>query len=309
MNAPYNWQTINSETYVVSPSTLHTRNNALFSFFRKYLIQKVLGIFKFKLPENWAENYFLYTLFLQGFVAVVNTDKFGVIPQNCGLQGYNVMYQPTHAVIANPLLTGMLTPVIDRQCALIKLMPDYSSINDLVNYYADNMAMSAEALEMNIANSKLSYMFSSKSKQGAESLKKLFDDVQKGELGVFYDSALSKKRNNGETELPWTVFNQDLKTSFIAPDLMDCMRRWEELFCNDVGISNVRSDKKERLIVAEAESNNEETRSKAELWLETLQKGCDTANRLFGIDMGVKFRNEHANRDNVTTDAEPKPIQ
>lgn len=305
MNVPYSWQTINSETHVVSPSTLHTRNNALFSFFRKYLIQKALSVFKFKLPENWAENYFMYTLFLQGFIAVVNTDKFGVIPQNCGLQGYNIMYQPTHVVIANPLLTGILTPVIDRQCALIKLMPDYSNINDLVNYYADNMAMSAEALEMNIANSKLSFMFSSKSKQGAESLKKLFDGVQKGELGVFYDNALNKKRNNGEQELPWTVFNQDLKQSFIAPDLMDCMRRWEELFCNDIGLNNVRSDKKERLIVAEAESNNEETQSKAELWLETIKKGCETANRLFGIDMGVEFRNEHVNRYNVSTNTEP----
>lgn len=301
MNAPYSWQTINSETYVVSPSTLHTRSNALFSFFRKYLIQKAISVFRFKLPENWAENYFMYTLFLQGFIAVVNTDKFGVIPQNCGLQGYNVMYQPTHVVIANPLLTGILTPMIDKQCALIKLMPDYSNINDLVNYYADNMAMSAETLEMNIANSKLSFLFSSKSKQGAESLKKLFDNMQKGELGVFYDSALNKKRNNGEQEVPWTVFNHDLKQSFIAPDLMDCMRRWEELFCNDIGLNNVRSDKKERLIVAEAESNNEETQSKVELWLETIKKGCETANRLFGIDMGVEFRNEHVNRYNVST--------
>ena len=100
MSAPYSWQAINSVTWAVSPSTLHTRNNELFSFFRKYLIQKVLSVFKFKLPDNWAENYFLYTLFLEGYIAIINTDKFGVIPQNCGLQGYNVMYQPTHAVPA-----------------------------------------------------------------------------------------------------------------------------------------------------------------------------------------------------------------
>lgn len=308
MSAPYSWQAINSVTWAVSPSTLHTRNNELFSFFRKYLIQKVLSVFKFKLPDNWAENYFLYTLFLEGYIAIINTDKFGVIPQNCGLQGYNVMYQPTHAVIANPLLTGILTPVIDKQCALIKLMPDYSGVSDIVNYYADNMAMSAEALEMNIMNSKLSYLFAAKNKQGAESMKKIFDQLQRGELGVFYDDKLRRKSGNGDTETPWEVFNQDLRNSFIAPELMDCMRRWEELFCNEIGIGNVRSDKKERMIVAEAESNNEESRSKAELWLETLKEGCEKANQLFGIEMEVEFRSEHVNNDYKPTNSGQQPV-
>lgn len=308
MNAPYTWQTINSVTWAYSPSTLHTRNNELFSFFRKYLIQKLLSVFKFKLPEKWAENYFMYTLFLTGYIAVIETDKFGVIPQGCGLQGYNVMYQPTHAVISNPLLTGILTPQIDRQCALIKLMPDYSGVSDIVNYYADNMAMSAESLEMNIANAKMSYLFSARNKQGAESLKKILDQIQRGELGVFYDESLRRTTPNSGTQDPWTVFNQDIRNSFVAPELMDCMRRWEELFCNDIGIGNVRSDKKERMIVAEAESNNEESRSKAELWLETIQKGCNKANELFGIDMGVEFRSEHVNNDYKPTNSEPRLV-
>lgn len=272
------------------------------------MIQKLLSVFKFNLPKHWAENYFLYTLFLEGYIAVINTDKFGVIPQNCGLQGYNVMYQPTHAVIANPLLTGILTPMIDKQCAIIKLMPDYSGACDIVNYYADNMAMSAEALEMNIMNSKLSYLFAAKNKQGAESMKKIFDQLQRGELGVFYDDKLRRKSGNGDTEAPWEVFNQDLRNSFIAPELMDCMRRWEELFCNEIGIGNVRSDKKERLIVAEAESNNEESRSKAELWLETLKEGCEKTNELFGIEMGVKFRSEHVNNDYKPTNVGQQSI-
>ena len=78
-------------------------NTPLSRFFQKYLLQKAISVFKWKLPENWSADYFLYTLYMWGYVAIINTDKFGVIPQGCGLRGFDVFYRPTHAVIANPL--------------------------------------------------------------------------------------------------------------------------------------------------------------------------------------------------------------
>lgn len=285
----YGYDFINLYNSSYSPSTLHTKNNGLYNFFRKYLMQKVMSVFEFELPESWASNYFMYTLFMRGFIAVVNTDRFGVICQESGLQGYNVFYNPTHAVITNPLLTGILTPQIGIQCELIKLQPDYSGVSDIVGYYADNMAMAAEACEMNVANSKLSYLFSANGKSQAESLKKILDAVQRGELGVFYDEKL-RTRNGTMNDKPWETFATNLKQNFIAPDLQDTMRRWEELFCNEVGIPNVRSDKKERLITAEAESNNIECSSKSALWLETMKADIEKVNKMFGLDISVKMR-------------------
>lgn len=292
---PYNYDFINTVSSSFSPSTLHTKNTQLFNYFRKYLLQKAMSVFKFALPENWQENYFMYTLFLSGFVAVVNTDKFGVICQESGLQGYNVFYNPTHAVIVNPLLTGILNPQIGRECELIKLQPDYMGISDIVNYYADNMAMTAEACEMNTMNSKLSYLFSARNKTQAESLKKILDEIQSGELGVFYDEKIRRASVSGDSTAPWETFANNLRNNFIAPDLQDTMRRWEELFCNDVGIPNTRSDKKERLITAEAESNNVECVSKAELWLETMRKDIEKVNSMFNLNISVKMRNEVKN--------------
>lgn len=292
---PYSYEMVNLFNSSYSPSTLHTKNTQMFMFFKKYLLEKVMSVFEFELPEMWDKNYFLYSLFLNGYLAVVNTDKFGVICQHCGLRGYNIYYNPTHAIIVNPLLTGILEPKINTQCSLIKLQPDYSGISDIVNYYADNMAMTAESCEMNIMNSKLSFLFAVRGKSQAESMKKILDDVMRGELGVFYD----EKLKIGDGNIPLDFFNNDLKKNFIAPELQDTLRRWEEMFCNEVGIPNTRSDKKERMIVDEVNSNNIECFTKVELWLETLKEGVEKTNRMFNLNLNVKLRHNEGGENNA----------
>lgn len=292
---PYSYEMINLFNSSYSPSTLHTKNTQMFTFFKKYLLEKVMSVFEFELPEMWDKNYFLYSLFLNGYLAIVNTDKFGVICQHCGLRGYNIYYNPTHAIIVNPLLTGILEPKIGTQCSLIRLQPNYSGVSDIVNYYADNMAMTAETCEMNIMNSKLSFLFAVRGKSQAESMKKILDRVMRGELGVFYDEKLKMGNDN----IPLDFFNNDLKKNFIAPELQDTLRRWEEMFCNEVGIPNIRSDKKERMIVDEVNSNNIECFTKAELWLETLKEGVEQTNKMFGLDLGVKLRHNEGGGNNA----------
>lgn len=292
---PYSYEMINLFNSSYSPSTLHTKNTQMFMFFKKYLLEKVMSVFEFELPKMWDKNYFLYSLFLNGYLAIVNTDKFGVICQHCGLRGYNIYYNPTHAIIVNPLLTGILEPKIGTQCSLIRLQPNYSGVSDIVNYYADNMAMTAETCEMNIMNSKLSFLFAVRGKSQAESMKKILDQVMKGELGVFYDEKLKMGNDN----IPLDFFNNDLKKNFIAPELQDTLRRWEEMFCNEVGIPNIRSDKKERMIVDEVNSNNIECFTKAELWLETLKEGVEQTNKMFNLDLSVKLRHNEGGGNNA----------
>ena len=292
---PYSYEMINLFNSSYSPSTLHAKNTQMFTFFKKYLLEKVMSVFEFELPEMWDKNYFLYSLFLNGYLAIVNTDKFGVICQHCGLRGYNIYYNPTHAVIVNPLLTGILEPKIGTQCSLIRLQPNYSGVSDIVNYYADNMAMTAETCGINIMNSKLSFLFAVRGKSQAESMKKILDQVMEGELGVFYDEKLKMGNDN----IPLDCFNNDLKKNFIAPELQDTLRRWDEMFCNEVGIPNIRSDKKERMIVDEVNSNNIECFTKAELWLETLKEGVEQTNKMFNLDLSVKLRHNEGGGNNA----------
>lgn len=302
MSAPYSYIEQNIAYSSYSPSTLHTRNNALFSYFFRYLFMELMSKFKFTIPEHWAMNYFRGILFGRGFISVVKTDKYGVICQDCGLMGYNVFYQPTNAVISNPLLTGILQPRIGKECAIIKIKDDYTGILDLLAYYADHMALITESAEMNIANSKVAFMFSAKNRAGAESMKKVLDQIMSGNVGVFYDEKLRRDRN-GQSETPYDVFNQNVKNIYIAGDLIDLLRRYKEMFFNDVGINSVNTTKKERLITDEANANNEERMSKIQLMIENIRTGMNEANKIFGINLSVELTGEGVyNERNINTE-------
>ena len=284
--APFYYDYINAANSVVSPSTVHCKNTGLQRYFARYLIQKAIAVFKWKMPENWAENYVLYSLYSWGYVAVVNTDKFGVIAQACVLKGYDIYYQPTHAIITNPLLKGILEPRINQQCTILRLQPDYGGIIDKVNFYADMMALCAETIGTNILNSKLSYIFAAANKTDAESFKKMFDQVASGEPASFVGRGLF----NEDGSPNWMQFNQDLKNTYVADEIMIDLRKWEQEFCRDLGINNANTEKKERMIVDEVASNNEETRLWADLTLEQLKKDCKKTRELFGIELDVDYR-------------------
>lgn len=287
--APYMYDYINAEVSQHSPSTVHTKNTELQRFFARYLLQKAMSVFKWDLPETWDRDYFLYVLYGIGYIAVINTDKYGVIPQQCGLDGYNIFYQPKRALVTNPLLKGLRSLDIGTQCTLIKLQPDYGSVMDLVGFYADMMALTAETAGVNLVNSRLSYVFFGKNKNTAESQKKLFDRVASGEPATFVDTALYDVQSGNPS---WIPFQQNVGQNYIAGDALADLRKWEMMFDTDIGIPNANTDKKERLISDEVNANNVEVTSKADLWLDQLQKSFAQTSKMFGIKLGVEWRNK-----------------
>ena len=68
------------------------------------------------------------------------------------------------------------------------------------------------------------------------------------------------------------------------------MRKIEAEFDTEIGIPNANTDKAERLITDEVNANNVETATRCELWLESIKKGVDKANSMFGLSISVDWR-------------------
>lgn len=272
---PYNY--VNLTNSKIEPSTIHAKDNELTVFFSRYLLQKAMSVFTWQLPETWAKDYFLYVLYCNGFISVVNTNKFGIICQACTLSGHDVFYRPTNAIICNPLLKGFTQPRIDKQCTIIKLQEDYGGIMDLVSYYASMMALVASTAGVNVLNSKLSWVFTAKNKAAAEAFKKLYDKIASGEPAVVQDESLL----NSDGSVAWEAFAQNVGQNFIAPQLLDTLNTLENKFSTVIGIPNANTDKRERLISDEVNANNTDTYSTVSMWLEQLQESCTKANNMF----------------------------
>lgn len=287
MNLPVNYEFINQYNAMRSPSTVHCRNTALVEYYTRYLFQKVISVFEFEgLPEEWADNYFKYVLFGYGVIAVIYTDKYGVICQDCGLSGFDVFYQPTRCIIANPHLPGLKEFKIHENCEIIKLQPDYGSVMDLVTTYADLMALALETTGANLLNSKLSYVFFADNKTAAESFKKVYDRVASGEPMAVIDKLLVKEDGTPA----WQMFTQNVGQNYITDRLLNDMKTLEDQFNTVIGVPNANTQKRERMITDEVNANNVDTQCRVNLWLETMNKDIEQVNKMFGTDIKVKYR-------------------
>ena len=290
-SVPFYYDYINTIDSSVQPANQHVLNTQTGRFYQRYLLKKALAVFNWKLPEWWDENYFLYVLYCRGYLAVLDTEQFGVIPQECGLQGYNVFYRPTDAVIANPLLPGIQRRRIDTDCVLMQLQPDYTGILDLCAHYAEKMSLASSAINQNLWHTRIATVFFAGSDAEQQSVKKAYDRMSSGDPMV----VVHKNLRDADGNLKYEVFNRDVKSSYIISDLIADLRKIEAEFDTRVGIPNANTDKRERLITDEVNANNVETTILSDLWMDSIQDGIKKVRDMFGIEITCERRYEDAN--------------
>lgn len=263
-------------------------NNTTARYFRKYLFQKMLSAFEWTIPETWARDYFQFVLFGWGYIAIFDSKDagFGVIPQRCGISGYNVFYMPNRALVNNPLLPNISELKIHEDCTVLHINPNYTPVLDIVDYYAVKLAMVTADIESNLFNDKLSYVFTVGNQTAANSFKKLYDQIAQGNPAVIVDKELLKE----DGSKTWEVFQQNLKQNYLVSDLLEDYRRIENDFCTKVGIPATNTEKRERMSVEEVTRNDIETDSLIDGWLRRLQDDIDETNALFNIGLAVKKR-------------------
>lgn len=286
-SAPYSYEFINMYNSARSPSTVHCQNTALVRYYAKYLLEKVISVYEFDgLPEGWPLNYFQYTLFGYGHVAVLDHPAFGLICQDCHPYGFDLYYQPSHVTIANPLIKDKNIYKIGTECELIKLQPNYTGVMDIVTTYADLMALCLETSGINLLNSKLSFVFFAENQTMASSFKKTYDEYASGTPMMVIDKNM--KAPDGTPT--WEAFTQNVGQNYIVGNVLDDMKKLIDQFNTDVGIPNANTYKRERMISDEVNANNVDVQSKIMLWLETMRRDIEKVNQHYGTNISVKYR-------------------
>lgn len=273
--------------FQIEPSDVEGLNNTSVVYYTYEFIRKLFGVYAIEnVPEGWDYDYMLERIFLDGMMCITDTE-LGVLPLQTGVSGLNVFNHPTTCVIANPVL-GSLERRIDVDCALVKLQFNYGNVWPIINRYASLLAMCDSAIAVNLINTKVCAIFGAESKGEAETYKRMYDKISRGDPAVFIGEGLAKKLSDR------LLFNQ-VKQQYIADDVEDLKQRLMDDFLSDIGINNANTDKRERLNTFEVVSNTQEVLSGAEHWLQNIQDGFDVANRLYGLKLRIirkQFKSE-----------------
>ena len=219
---------------VVAQETISTQ------YYKRILLRKLLTIFRLEnIPENWNEMYIWRAIYLNGWIAFAVTE-IGIIPVNGAYSGYDHYGFPTVFQVSNPCLESS-THDIGKTAEIVYLentspIPDYGWINvrGIIDAFAQRLANCDSAIDVNLMNSKIAYVFSCEDNAQANTAKYMYDEITSGKPAVF----VRKNQTEFLKSEGLVPFFNSVKNSFIAQEVQDLKREIMNEFLTLIGIEN-----------------------------------------------------------------------
>ena len=254
-------------------------NDLQTAYFMRSLYERAIAGTRFNLPKTWNKNYFKNVLYLNGFIAVIKTPKYGVIPQMNTLSGYGLYRQPTHILVAQPLVDFL----------------GEMGIWDIIEHYAIQLSELITTIHVSVLTSRAPFMAAAKNKNAANTLKAIVEKITAGDIAVVYDENVLTDNSamRGDREPIWTASNAT-RESYIVDKLLADLDTTLKMFDREIGIAAL-GEKKERRIEIEVEQDAADAAARCETWAEMLQETFDNTNRLFpeiNISFSMKYGGE-----------------
>lgn len=243
---------------------------------------KLLAINQFKwtgLPETIEERHIERVLFEEGKVLFFEDKELGLLclPVMEGM-GLNVYGDPLH-YNANGFGQSFNHIPLDK-CTLIENNKLRMPTKIAVDYFVNQLYEVVRTRDTNIKTLKAPFFVVCDDKS-VLTYKKLMEEIESNNFAVFGD----KSFNVAEAV---QVFQTGVKP--LTAELTDTYHDIMNEALTYLGINNANTDKRERLITSEAESNNQFIDSCASMFLEARQRACEDINKKFGLNISVELR-------------------
>ena len=294
----FTWEFINQYNGTMTP-TGEMKYDLTTAYFFRELYERAMSVFDWTIPEAWSKSYFINVLYGLGYIGIIPTAKYGVIPQISTLTGYGLYLQPTKLLVAQPLVE--YEGRIGEDCEIIRLTPDYRGITDIIDHYANKLSECNTSLHMAIYNSRLAWIAMAKNKAAAETLKVVLEKVSSGEPAVIVDKLLK----NTDMADPEPIFSQvfDSKTNYIVHDILDDMQTIRNEFDKEIGIPVV-DEKRERRIQSEVNALTADAGARIDTWERLLTESVERVNRMFNLNISFKRREVDINVIDAASDSD-----
>lgn len=247
----------------------------------KYMLNRSLAMFKYhNLPDTIPQEELEKMLQCAGgCVWYKHENDLYVFNATLGGEG-DVYNRPTKAVISNPALKLTTECIIDEDCVFMQndsmcmgLVPMYQKYCTILNETDITMILAA-------INKRVQILLSANDDNTVASAKKFIENIENGKLGVIAESKLF----------------DSLKTSTVATsntnslqDIYQLQQYVKASMYNEIGLGANWNSKKERLAVAEVETNSDNLYPLVDDMLNNRRKALEKINEMFGTDIQVEF--------------------
>lgn len=275
----------------------------LVGFFREQLYREVAQMFEWGgLPDTVPSDYLERNLVRHGYLLYYDDPVIGNDILRCQVMGYNRHQLPTKARTFSPntidenitvdrnilrIADGgdvkeRFNPLTDG-CVILN-MEFGQSLELIVDFYAEQLAMSQQAFNTNLLYANIPYIFQVSNIDTKQSIEKMFRDIYSGKPLIIMDSQVfadNKERAGIPTGIP-----------FICKELLDIQNEIKMRFKQAIGFDTAGVDKAERVNTIEVNSNNQHTDTVVDIMLKQRIIAKDNINAFFGVNLTVKLSNE-----------------
>lgn len=265
------------------------------------LLNIALYSFSFEgLPKTCNERYFKLCLILQGSAALINDPELGFLTLGCtpmmagdlniygewprvnayGWNGFNKMYSCYMYGVDNKDAEAIICRDNDCMYPLVRTLLIYSK----------RLTDTMRTLDVTAKKLKTPYFITCDESQKT-SIKKILDDID------FNKDSIIANRSTSPNE--FNVLQTGVQPESVRV-LWEHYSNLESEIRTLLGINSAANlDKKERLVVDEAEANDILTDINIDYRLKSYERFCETANEMFGLSLSV-----HSNIQKVEAKAE-----
>lgn len=262
-----------------------------YSFYSKKFKRLLVTMFKWEnLPNGIVERYLEESLYTLGlvifFMSNSGVTKGSYVIAKATPIGFNIYNEPTGYRAYSE--TGLLNEFV-KAVDCVPIWNDYMREGNIsnVNFFAKRISNIEKTIDCNLEQLKQPTLVSCSEGQ-KETVRQVFAKKTNGEPLIIVDDDFNGMNN-------FKVF--DLHAQNHISDLEDTKHEIINEALTFFGVKNVPVSKKERLIVTEAEQNEEQTWLNSNVMFRPRKLAVDQINERFGLDVTISI--SHDLKDNV----------
>ena len=208
-----------------------------------------------------------------GFSFFYNDDDYGFVCLPCSITGFNIYNEPTQVTINNQIIHK--TMMIDE--GVLILNNDLrTGLYPIIMNYASRLSEIETSINTNIYQQKFPFIVEC-SKDNEMSVRQMIENIHENEPYIL----VKKKLDLMDIKI------DSLSVPYVADKLLEDKKKIENELLTLFGLNNV-ADKKERLIVDEANANNDYINRNVDLLYKNRKLACDKINEKFNLNISVK---------------------